>query len=71
VIVHGGEQVYPHVERVMTDDELKPHRPPPAKPPKKKWWWPFGPKTPQPEATNKVSSATSTNASSDNFNSAR
>ncbi len=71
VIVHGGEQVYPHVERVMRDDELKPHRPPPAKPPKKKWWWPFGPKTPQPEATNGVSSATSTNASSDNFNSAR
>ena len=55
VLVHGGEQVYPHVERVMTDDELKPRPPPPAKPRKKKWWWPFGP------ATNTSGSATTTN----------
>ena len=69
VIVRGGEQVYPHVERVMTDAELNPPSPPPPKPPKKKWWWPFGPSTSQVAATNKVSSATSTNTPSANFNS--
>ncbi len=52
VVVQGGEQTYPRVERVMTDQELKPPPPPaPEKPPKKKWWWPFG------------SNRTSTNAS--------
>ena len=71
VLVRGGEQVYPHVERVMTDDELKPHPLSPPKARKKKWWWPFGPKTPEPEATNKVSSATSTNGPSVNFSSPR
>jgi hypothetical protein len=60
VAVHGGEQVYPHVERVMTDAELKPPQPPPAKPRKKKWWWPFG-------SGNQQSSTT--NAPSSNFNS--
>lgn len=69
VIVRGGEQVYPRVERVMTDDKLKP--PPPPKPPKKKSWWPFGPKKSPPEATNQESSATPTNASSANFSSHR
>jgi len=68
VIVRGGEQVYPHVERVMTDAELNPPPPPTPKPRKKKWWWPFGPKTSQTGDTNKVSSATSTNAPSANFN---
>ena len=67
VIVHGGEQVYPHLERVMTDEELKPRPPPPAKPPKKKWWWPFGPSKPQSPATNTTSSASATNAQSTNF----
>lgn len=71
VIVRGGEQVYPHVERVMTDEELKPHPLSPPKTRKKKWWWPFGPRTSQPEATNEVSSATSTNAPSVNFSSPR
>jgi hypothetical protein len=71
VIVRGGEQVYPHVERVMTDDELKPHPLSPPKTRKKKWWWPFGPRTSPPEATNQVSSATSTNAPSANFSSPR
>ena len=70
VIVRGGEQVYPHVERVMTDAELNPPPAPPPKPPKKKWWWPFGPSTSQTAATNKVSSAGSTNTPSANFNSA-
>jgi len=61
VTVHGGEQIYPHVERVMSDDELKPRQTPPKPKRKKKWWWPFGPGTVQP--TNTASSATSTNAS--------
>ena len=61
VVVRGGEQTYPHVERVMTDQELKPP-PPPEKPPKKKWWWPFGPARPQ-AVTN---SATATNTPPDN-----
>jgi hypothetical protein len=71
VIVRGGEQVYPRIERVMTAGELKPPPPPAVKPPKKKWWWPFGPKKPSPDATNQVSSATSTNASATNFSSRR
>jgi hypothetical protein len=69
VAVHGGEQVYPHVERVMTDAELKPPQPPPAKQRKKKWWWPFGSDKAQGAATNGVNSATTTNALSTNFNS--
>ena len=67
VTVHGGEQVYPHLDRVMTAEELKPRPPPPSKPPKKKWWWPFGPSKPQPQATNTTSSASATNAPSANF----
>jgi len=62
VAERGGEQTYPHVERVMTDQELKPPPPPPEKPPKKKWWWPFGPARPQ-AVTN---SATATNTPPDN-----
>jgi hypothetical protein len=67
VTVHGGEQVYPHLERVMTNEELKPRPPPPAKPPKKKWWRPFSPNKPQSPATNTASSASATNAPSANF----
>jgi hypothetical protein len=69
VAVHGGEQVYPHVERVMTTAELKPPQPPPAKAPKKKWWWPFGSANPQATTTNGVNSATTTNTLGSNFNS--
>ena len=67
VTVHGGEQVYPRLERVMTDEELRPRPPPPAKPPKTKWWWPFGPSKPQSPATNTTNSASATNAPSANF----
>jgi hypothetical protein len=67
VTVHGGEQVYPHVERVMSEEELKPRQPPPPKPQKKKkWWWPFGSGSTQPQTTNGTTSATSTNTSSAN-----
>jgi hypothetical protein len=69
IAVHGGEQVYPRIERVMTAAELKPPQPPPAKPKKKKWWWPFGSDKAQGAATNGVNSATTTNALSTNFNS--
>jgi hypothetical protein len=63
VVVHGGEQTYPHLERVMTDQELKPPPPPPApeKPPKKKWWWPFGPDKTQSATNASASSMTPTN----------
>jgi hypothetical protein len=67
VTVHGGEQVYPRYERMMTDEELKPRPPPPAKLPKKKWWWPFSPNKSQSPATNTTSAASATNAPSANF----
>jgi hypothetical protein len=51
VSVQGGEQTYPKVQRVMTEEELNPPPPPPP-PPKRKWWWPFGPRKPRPAATN-------------------
>jgi hypothetical protein len=59
VAVRGGEQTWPHEERVMTAQELRPPPPPPEKPPKKKWWWPFGPSRAGTNAS--ASSATSTN----------
>ncbi len=64
VAVRGGEQTYPRVERVMTDQELRPPPPPPEKPPKKKWWWPFGPNKAATNAS--ASSATATNHPPDN-----
>ena len=65
VAVRGGEQTYPRVERVMTDQELRPPPPPPPeKPPKKKWWWPFGPNKAATNAS--VGSATATNHPPDN-----
>src|SRR5208282_1722629 len=67
VAVHGGEQVYPRIERVMTDAELKPPQPA-AKPRKKKWWWPFGSANSQAAATNGVNSTTATNALNNSFN---
>jgi hypothetical protein len=49
VTVQGGEQVYPRLERVMTDEDLQPPPSVIAKPKKHKhWWWPFGPKTAPP-----------------------
>jgi len=64
VVVRGGEQTYPRVERVMTDQELRPPPPPVEKPPKKKWWWPFGPSK---AATNtNAGSAAATNHPPDN-----
>jgi hypothetical protein len=39
VTVTGGEQVFPKVEHIMTEDELNP--PPPPPPVKKKPWWKF------------------------------
>jgi hypothetical protein len=64
VVVRGGEQTYPRVERVMTDQELRPPPPPPEKPPKKKWWWPFGPSKVATNASE--DSATATNHPPDN-----
>jgi hypothetical protein len=67
VAVHGGEQTYPRVERVMTEQELNPPPPPPpVKPPRKKWWWPFGPSKAQPATNASASSATATNRPPDN-----
>ena len=43
ITVTGGEQTYPRVERVLTEEELNPRPPPPPKP-KRRWWWPFGPR---------------------------
>jgi hypothetical protein len=65
VIVRGGDQVYPHVEHVMTEDELRPPAPLIAKPPKKRHWWSSSPSKPSPQGTNTTSSAT--NAASTNF----
>jgi hypothetical protein len=42
VSVTGGEQTYPRVERLLTEEELNPPPPPPPKKPKRHWWWPFG-----------------------------
>jgi hypothetical protein len=69
VTVQGGEQIYPRVERVMTDEDF---RAPPSVIPKPKkhkhWWWPFGPKTTQPAATNTNQvAAGATNAPAANF----
>ena len=59
VVVRGGEQTNPRVERVMTDQELRPPPPSPVeKPPKKKWWWPFGPSRPATNATESSSTVT-------------
>lgn len=58
VFLQGGEQTYPRVERVMTEEELAPPAPPP--PPRKKWWWPFA-RTPTAPDTGR------TNAPSKNF----
>jgi hypothetical protein len=67
VTVEGGEQVYPRLERVMTDADLHPPPPVVAKPKKHKhWWWPFGPKTTQPASTNSVAT-TATNAPTTKF----
>jgi len=65
--VQGGEQVYPRVERVMTDEDLQP--PPPVIPKPKKhkhWWWPFGPKISQPATTNSVATAATNSAPATN-----
>ena len=43
VTVHGGEQIYPVPEHVMTNNEDA-VAPPPKPKPKRHWWWPFGPK---------------------------
>ncbi|MGD1020770.1 MAG: hypothetical protein ABSA12_15765 [Verrucomicrobiia bacterium] len=66
VTVQGGEQVYPRLERVMTDQDLQPAPPVITKPQKRKhWWWPFGPKNTPPASTNSVATAT-TNAPATN-----
>jgi hypothetical protein len=67
VIVRGGDQVYPHVEHVMTEDELKPPAPLVVNPPKKKHWWSSRASKPSPQGTNTTSSASATNAASTNF----
>jgi hypothetical protein len=68
VTVEGGEQVYPKLERVMTDADFRPPSPVIPKAKKHKhWWWPFGPKTTQPAPTNSVATASTTNAPSANF----
>jgi hypothetical protein len=70
VTVQGGEQIYPRIERVMTDEDF---RSPPAVIPKPKkrhhWWWPFGSNSAQPAAanTNQVAAAQTNNAPAANF----
>jgi hypothetical protein len=60
VMVQGGEQVYPPLERVMTDADLQPPVPVISKPKKHRhWWWPFGPKNTASATTNSVAAATS------------
>jgi hypothetical protein len=67
VTVQGGEQVYPRIERVMTDADLQPAPSVIPKPRKRKhWWWPFGPKTTQPATTNSVATAATNNAPTTN-----
>jgi hypothetical protein len=67
VTVQGGEQVYPSLERVMTDADLQP-APSVIPKPKKRghWWWPFGPKNTQSASTNSVATAATTNAPTTN-----
>jgi len=48
VTVSGGEQIYPKVERILSEEELNPPTPPPAPAKKKKSWWPFGSKQEKP-----------------------
>jgi hypothetical protein len=70
VTVQGGEQIYPRIERVMTDADF---RAPPSvisKPKKQQhWWWPFGSKSAQPAATstNQVAATQTNNAPAANF----
>ncbi|MGO9245329.1 MAG: hypothetical protein ACLPT4_05640 [Verrucomicrobiia bacterium] len=67
ITVQGGEQVYPRVERVMTDADLQPAPSVIPKPkPHKHWWWPFGPKNAQPATTNSVATAATSNAPATN-----
>jgi hypothetical protein len=67
VTVQGGEQVYPRLERVMTDADLQPPPPVISKPKKRKhWWWPFGPKNTQPATTNSVAAEATSNAPTTN-----
>lgn len=67
VTVQGGEQVYPPLERVMTDADLQPAPPVISKPKKRKhWWWPFGPKDTQPASTNNVAVEATSNAPATN-----
>jgi len=67
VSVVGGDQVYPHIEHVMTEDELRPPAPLIAKPPKKKHWWSSSPPKPAPPGTNTASTASATNGPTTNF----
>ena len=64
VTVQGGEQVYPHVERVMTDEDFRPPQPVLTQPKKHKhWWWPFGPKVaPSSNASTNQVATTATNS---------
>ncbi len=67
ITVQGGEQVYPRVERVMTDADLQPAPSVIPKPkPHKHWWWPFGPKNAPPATTNSVATAATSNAPATN-----
>jgi hypothetical protein len=71
VAVQGGEQIYPRIERVMTDEDF---RAPPSviskpKKPQHHWWWPFGSKSAPPAATstNQVAAAQTNDAPTANF----
>jgi hypothetical protein len=67
VTIQGGEQIYPSLERVMTDADLQPPPQIITKPKKHKhWWWPFGPKIAQPTTTNSVATASTSNAPATN-----
>jgi hypothetical protein len=67
VTVQGGEQIYPRLERVMSDADLQPAPSVIPKPKKRNhWWWPFGPKTTQPATTNSMATAATNDAPTTN-----
>jgi hypothetical protein len=50
ITVAGGEQIYPKMERILTDAEMNPSAPPAPEKKKSRWWWPFGKKEEKPFA---------------------
>jgi hypothetical protein len=50
VMIVGGEQIYPKMERILTDAETNPPSPPASPKKRTRWWWPFGKKEEPPFA---------------------